>query len=334
MPELRWILIVLGLLLLAGLWWWETRRRLREPGSEGPTGPEQAAGHEGPEAGDPARIVPGTPKGSQEVPPIRASRRERGPLGKTLPVIEIPDDAEPELAKQPPLEDDFVPPNVPYRAMGEALDDIPEELRNLPRDERAEAEQHQPWVRTQPLDRDEIKAANYGAGLSSGSESPGEEPVEEDGPEEADPQAASDAARQRIVALRLICDRGRWPGREVVDSLRDEGLTYGKYSIFHRERDDGKSIFFVASMVEPGSFDLDRVEEQSFPGISIFAVIPGPVDAPTTFDLMLACARRLADRLGGHLQDEQGSSLTAQRILNLREELVHFEHVSRRLKKR
>ena len=134
--------------------------------------------------------------------------------------------------------------------------------------------------------------------------------------------------------MRLICDRGRWPGREVVDSLRDEGLTYGKYSIFHRERDDGKSIFFVASMVEPGSFDLDRVEEQSFPGISIFAVIPGPVDAPTTFDLMLACARRLADRLGGHLQDEQGSSLTAQRILNLREELVHFEHVSRRLKKR
>ncbi len=39
-------------------------------------------------------------------------------------------------------------------------------------------------------------------------------------------------------------------------------------------------------------------------------------------------------RLGGHLQDEQGSTLTAQRILNLREELVHFEHVSRRVKRR
>jgi cell division protein ZipA len=109
---------------------------------------------------------------------------------------------------------------------------------------------------------------------------------------------------------------------------------FGKYSIFHRERDDGKSIFFVASMVEPGSFDLDGIDEQSFPGVSIFAVIPGPVDAPTTFDLMLASGRRLAERLGGHLQDEQGSTLTAQRILNLREELVHFEHVSRRLKKR
>ena len=57
-------------------------------------------------------------------------------------------------------------------------------------------------------------------------------------------------------------------------------------------------------------------------------------DAPTTFDLMLASGRRLAERLGGHLQDEQGSTLTAQRVLSLREELVHFEHVSKRLSKR
>jgi cell division protein ZipA len=334
MPELRWILIVLGLLLLAGLWWWETRRRMREQDPEQAAGSDTAATPEGGEASDADRIVPGSSRPAEDVPSIRASRRERGHVGRALPVVEIPDDVEPELAKPaPPPEEDFVPPNVPYRAMGEALDDIPEDLRNLPRDERAEAEQHQPWVRTQPLDRNEIRAANYGAGVTDRNEPGDDGPDREDEPEEADPQATSDSARQRIVALRLICDRGRWPGREVVDSLRDEGMTFGKYSIFHRERDDGKTIFFIASMVEPGSFDLDRVDEQSFPGISIFAVVPGPVDAPTAFDLMLACARRLAERLGGHLQDEQGSSLTAQRILNLREELVHFEHVSRRLKK-
>ena len=38
-------------------------------------------------------------------------------------------------------------------------------------------------------------------------------------------------------------------------------------------------------------------------------------------------------RLGGQLQDEQGSTLTAQRILNLREELVHFEHRNKRLRR-
>jgi len=334
MPELRWILVVLGLLLLAGLWWWETRRRMSEPGREEPQQPGQPDDAGMPASGDPDPIVPGASRPAREVPSIRASRRERGPVGRALPVVEIPEDAEPELARQPPPEEEFVPPNVPYRAMGEALGDIPEDLRNLPRDERAEAEQSQPWVRTQPLDRNEIMAANYGSGDASGGD-PGEDETGQAGDDpDLDAEAATDTARQRIVALRLICDRGRWPGREVVDSLRDEGLTFGKYAIFHRERDDGKTIFFVASMVEPGSFDLDRADEQSFPGISIFAVVPGPVDAPTTFDLMLASGRRLAERLGGHLQDEQGSSLTAQRILNRREELVHFEHVSRRLKKR
>jgi len=328
MPELRWILIVLGLLLLAGLWWWETQRRLREPQRGEPAAPESektvapAATKQGPELS--ARREP-----AREAPSIRASRRERGPVGRQLPVVEIPEDAEPELAREPD-EDEFVPPSVPYRSMGEALDDIPEDLRNLPRDERAEAEQRQPWVRTQPLDRDQLKAANGHAVESPEASEP--DPGEDD--EETGEDARTDAARQRIVALRLVCDRGRWPGREVAEALASEGLVFGKYSIFHRERDDGKSIFFVASMVEPGSFDLDTIDEQSFPGISVFAVVPGPVDAPTTFDLMLASGRRLAERLGGHLQDEQGSTLTAQRVLSLREELVHFEHVSKRLNKR
>lgn len=331
MPELRWILMVVGLLLLAGLWWWETRRRRRDADRDAaePEG-EAAAADELPDA---EPIVARTARPPGELPSIRASRRERVPLTRDLPVVEIPGDAEPELSRKV-VDDEFVPPKVPYRDMEAALDDIPEDLRNLPRDSRAEEEERQPWVRTQPLDRNELNAARAQAGDTAPDVAGNGDADGADAGAQADAEAGSDAARQRIVALRLICDRGRWPGREVIDALQAEGLNYGKYSIFHRERDDGRTIFFVASMVEPGSFDLERADEQSFPGVSIFAVVPGPVDAPTTFDLMLAAARRLADRLGGHLQDEQGSTLTAQRILNLREELVHFEHVSRRLRKR
>jgi FtsZ-interacting cell division protein ZipA len=75
------------------------------------------------------------------------------------------------------------------------------------------------------------------------------------------------------------------------------------------------------------------MDEQVFPGISLFAIVPGPIDAPATFDLVLAVGRHLADRIKGQLQDEQGSTLTAQRILNLREELVHFEHRYKRLRR-
>lgn len=326
MPELRWILVVVGLLLLAGLWWWETRRRLRQPPDDAADDALQSSEAEPVEP-------PSIPAAAQreakddDMPAIRATRRERGAAGRNPPIIEIPDEVEPELAK-PQRDDEFVPPSVPYRSIQDELDEIPEDLRNLPRNERAEDEQRQPWVRTQPLDRNELKAQ---AAAQENDAEPGAstEPEPQDTGEDLPLQA-----KQRIVALRLIAPASRWPGQLVVEALQAEGLTYGKYSIFHRERDDGKTIFFVASMVEPGSFDMDKLDEQTFPGVSVFAVIPGPVDAPTTFDMMLSTARRLAQRLAGHLQDEQGSTLTAQRILNLREELVHFEHIARRVRQR
>ena len=323
MTELRWILIGAGLLLLAGLWWWESRRQRRA--NELPFVAEEPQADDSADASGPVSREGKEPGAEADLPSIRASRRERGAAGRNPPIVEIPADAEPELG--PVRDDGFVATKVPYRSMRDKLDELPEDLRDLPRDEQAEEDQRQPWVRTQPLNRDEVMGDPEQTDLH---------PAESSAREETDSTmtAAQAAGRQKIVALRLIASGERWPGRSVIDALEAEGLSFGKYSIYHRERDDGKSIFFVASMVEPGSFDLDNIDTLSFPGISIFAVIPSPVDAPVTFDMMLSTARRLADRLGGNLQDEQGSTLTAQRILNLREELVHFEHVMRRVQRR
>jgi cell division protein ZipA len=329
MPELRWILLGAGVLLVAGLWWWETRRGDR--GRDAPSDTDRADGQgsadqrESPEKTD--SRIPGSEAlvedDSPGLPPIRASRRQGSAAMRNLPIVDIPAGVDPELASSPRRP---VTPHVSYRDMQDKLDDMPADLKNLPHDEASEAEQRLPWVRTQPLDRDEIMGKKTGAETDlSKSAAPEERPPDEE---------EQPARRQRIVALRLIAHSGRWAGRQLVEALEAEGLTYGKYSIFHRERDDGKTIFYVASMVEPGSFDLASIDALDFPGVSVFSVIPGPVDAPTTFDMMLSTARRLSERLKGHLQDEQGSTLTAQRILNLREELVHLEHVAQRVRKR
>lgn len=325
MPELRWILLAAGVLLVAALWWWEARRSGREEEAQ-----EEADGADQPAApaGRREPLVPDGGVGDDDagedaLPPIRASRRERGTAVRNPPIVDIPADAEPELAGEDRRP---VAPGVSYRDMRDRLDDLPEDLKNRPRDEAGEADQRLPWVRTQPLDRDEVMGRNS----TTKSEPAAAAPASAAPPNEPEPAAS----RQRIVALRLIAHSDRWPGRRLVEALEAEGLSYGKYSIYHREREDGKAIFYVASMVEPGSFDLARIDTMDFPGISIFAVIPGPLDAPTTFDMMLATARRLCEQLKGHLQDEQGSTLTAQRVLNLREELVHLEHVAQRVRKR
>lgn len=326
MPELRWILLGAGALLVAGLWWWESRRARGVEESE--PRPEPGEGAEDPSdtrpmpALDPVAIGPGPEAEESDLPPIRARRGERAATDRRPPVVTVPEDAEPELSR---AKGAAAAPRVSYRDMHDRLDDIPEDLKNLPPHDADDAEQRLPWVSTQPMERDEILGKRPAdAPTETGDDATGID---------SDRRREEGANRQRIVALRLVAHAGRWPGRALIQALEAEGLTYGKYSIYHRERDDGKTIYYVASMIEPGSFDLDRIDALSFPGVSIFAVIPGPVDAPTTFDMMLATARRLAEQLKGHLQDEQGSTLTVQRTLSLREELVQFEHVTQRLRK-
>ena len=105
-------------------------------------------------------------------------------------------------------------------------------------------------------------------------------------------------------------------------------MRHGKFGIFHRY--DGAAeenvIFSAASLVEPVSFDLNSIKEQQFPGISLFMVLPGPVDGADGFDLMTAAGRALAKSLNAEFLDESGSTLSVQRERYLREEIIRYLH--------
>ena len=152
-----------------------------------------------------------------------------------------------------------------------------------------------------------------------------EAPVDEPLPSEPD---APDAP-QKIVTLRLVArERSAFPGDELILSLRGIGMRHGKFGIFHRidGDDDERTIFSAASLVEPGSFDLANIKEQEIPGISLFLVLPGPIDGVDAFDMMIEASRTLAQSLNADLLDETGSTLSIQRERYMREEIVQFEH--------
>ena len=133
---------------------------------------------------------------------------------------------------------------------------------------------------------------------------------------------------QKIVTLRLVGRNKRpFQGDELVLSMRGIGLRHGKFGIFHRYdgNDESRTIFSAASLVEPGSFDLANIKDQQIPGISLFLVLPGPVDGVEAFDLMMAAARALAQTLDGELLDESGSTLSVQRERYLREEIIQYQ---------
>ena len=144
-----------------------------------------------------------------------------------------------------------------------------------------------------------------------------------------DEPAARKPGPQKIVTLRLIArNGGAFAGDELILSMRGIGMRPGKFGIYHRfdGSDEDDTIFSAASLVEPGSFDLENIRDQQIPGISLFMILPGPVHGAEAFDLMMAAARALAQTLEGELLDESGSTLSIQRERYLREEVIQFEH--------
>lgn len=134
---------------------------------------------------------------------------------------------------------------------------------------------------------------------------------------------------QKIVTLRLVArDGGSFRGDEMALSLRGIGMRHGKFGIFHRYdgNNEESTIFSAASLVEPGSFDMTNLKEQELPGISLFLILPGPIEGAEAFDMMMEAARAVAQALDGELLDESGSTLSIQRERYMREEIIQFEH--------
>jgi cell division protein ZipA len=146
---------------------------------------------------------------------------------------------------------------------------------------------------------------------------------------DAPARATKEDLPQKIVTLRLVGrEKSAFKGDDLILGLRGIGLRHGKFGIFHRYdgNDETKTIFSAASLVEPGSFDLANIKDQQIPGISLFLVLPGPVDSVESFDMMMSAARALSQTLNGELLDESGSTLSIQRERYLREEIIQYQH--------
>lgn len=180
----------------------------------------------------------------------------------------------------------------------------------------------------------ELEADETAPSISDDDEDHGDIPVGETRDLVGDAEETAETAEQprieeKIITLRLIA-RGDdlFNGEQVVLALRGLGLRHGKFGIFHRVEgtDDESIVFSVASLVEPGTFDLSNIRQQELPGVSMFMVLPGPKDGAEAFDEMMETARALADSLNGELLDEAGSTMSIQRERFLREEIIRYQH--------
>lgn len=124
---------------------------------------------------------------------------------------------------------------------------------------------------------------------------------------------------RHIIALRIVgfADE-RLSGRALRQALAACGFVHGRFGIFHQPGNDGRALLSAASLSKPGVFDPASMDFNRFAGLSLFAIVPGPLPADAALDHLLDSAHDLAQRLRARVQDEQGLTLDAMRLELLR----------------
>jgi len=285
--ELRLVLAGICLLLLAGIWWWSVRGSRQARGAPELREPRAAA----PAAG----LSPATPTLHEAVEPREWPASPLEPLSiKTADFDRVPILDMPMMADTKTLEDsgEFEEISIDHERAPEPSSEEPAADLKAPRAAAAA-----PSERGERLERPASLA-----------------------------RSANASELQKIVTLR-VCAVGdaRWPGSRLITALEAQRFAYGRYQVYHRNDADGRSLFCVASLIEPGTFDAALMAQQEFRGISMFAVLPGPDEPLQTVDELLEAAKGLAEELTGSVQDVKGIPMSPQRVAVLREEVARFQ---------
>ncbi len=128
-----------------------------------------------------------------------------------------------------------------------------------------------------------------------------------------------DERERRIIALRIVAPQGeRLAGRAVRQALGACGFVHGPYRIYHQPAADGRAQLSCANLMKPGDFDPLTLDFQRLTGLSVFALLPGPMPPLAALEHLLATADELAQRLRAELTDERGAPLDAARVAALR----------------
>ncbi len=101
-------------------------------------------------------------------------------------------------------------------------------------------------------------------------------------------------------------------------------LRFNDMHIFQRDAVSGEPLFQVVNMIKPGTFDPGAFDTLITPGVSLFMQLPGPEQPMLAFRKMSECARRLAQTLDGHLEDDTHSAMTTQTLGFYEERVRHF----------
>ncbi len=132
--------------------------------------------------------------------------------------------------------------------------------------------------------------------------------------------------REKILVLHVVAPRNRpFTGVALGAALRRAGLGLGEMSIYHYREEgdppDGDPLFSAANMVAPGTLSDDDLADMMTPGVTLFLQLHACERPQRGFEVLLETAHVLARDLGGRVLDAQQSTATNQTLAHMREDM-------------
>ena len=153
---------------------------------------------------------------------------------------------------------------------------------------------------------------------------------------EEKPKGAAVGEVSEVLVLNVTAKKGRLiMGERLLSLMQGLELEYGERKIFSKRTDDAEGapiLFNVANMLQPGTFDLNNMENFATVGVTLFLALPSPISNFEAFEEMLQTAQDLVRSIDGELRDDQRNMMTGQTIEHYRQRVRDFE--LRRLRSR
>ncbi len=147
--------------------------------------------------------------------------------------------------------------------------------------------------------------------------------------DEADSEPAVQAEPEVIFTLYLVSPSDApYQGESLVQALLAQGMRHGDMNIFHRHSQAtgrGAVQFSLANAYEPGTFDLDHLDQLETKGLAVFMALPGPKKPMKAYELMIKTCKAITEELGGYIIDSSKAHFSKQIELHHKEQIQEFE---------